>query len=218
MSSLYDNHYNLCSSSEPPLLNLTAAEAQFPGRPHSLCGSAPPLNLVMLRRGEALVPGVSLGAAQRRAWAAVGRALEKREHHPSFALRVLALGGSLLAGSDCVDGVHPAFSPACAYPKRLAGALQALYGAAVDWVSIATGGLTTSGALSSLPSLLAPYAPPASPDTNSSHGARGLPTILVLDYSVNDALEGERRKAATLAALESLVRYMCAATPRPNQT
>ena len=92
----------------------------------------------------------------------------------------------MLAGSDCDDGVAPPFSASCSYSNRFAEGLTSIFGGgrtsdargSLDWVSLASGGTTTAGVLPSLSELLQPY---------ESDAAGGLPTLLLIDYSANDA-------------------------------
>ena len=99
----------------------------------------------------------------------------------------------MLAGSDCVDGISPKFSPSCTYSRRFADGLASIFGSegpsdahgSLDWVSLASGGTTTAGVLPSLSALLQPYAGDA---------AAGLPTLLLVDYSANDAEDSEAQK------------------------
>ncbi|KAJ1629430.1 hypothetical protein T492DRAFT_873388, partial [Pavlovales sp. CCMP2436] len=105
-------------------------------------------------------------------------------------LRVLVFGGSMLAGGCCDDRVEPRWSPTCTYAKRMVDALARNYRRAgtdgpgalprIEYQSLAAGGTTTEGVLPSLPALIGRFGDDAD---------AGMPTLLLFDYSVNDAWE-----------------------------
>ena len=174
----------------------------------------------------------ALSSSQRRAWARFFDATGLRGaasvrsaavSQRAGTARIIALGGSMLAGSGCVDGTEPPHSATCTYSNRLMQGLSAVRadrsrGTRVDhegdapsdaadsieWVSLARGGLTTSSSLPSLPSLLEPY---------TEADARSMPTLLLVDFSVNDALEGGAIENVG-AALETLLRFVMSACPQ----
>lgn len=117
----------------------------------------------------------------------------------------------MLAGGCCDDRLEPRWSPTCAYAKRFVDSIQRAQGTgrradvSIDFVSLATGGTTTAGVLSSLPALIGRFG-------DDSRG--GVPTLVLIDYSVNDAWDFDMTsKTRLLAALEALLRYMLRAHP-----
>jgi hypothetical protein len=128
-------------------------------------------------------------------------------------VRVIALGGSMTAGMGCVESVHAintAHSPSCAYPARLAKWLALHFGANVEVQNLASGGISTAVSLTSLAMLLGPF----------GRDVR-VPTLLLVDYSVNDNLESSsisretpaRAQEALTGAVEKLVRFVLGKYP-----
>lgn len=161
----------------------------------------PSLDLSAILSGGALGRNMSfaeaaaqLGPSQKRAWLALLDRLE-RGGARSPPPQLLVLGGSHTAGAECHDGSLRA--AACAYPKRFADAVGVVHGTPMHWVSLATGGVTTAAILPMLPAMLAPYA------------SWGGPSMLLIDFSVNDAFE-----VGTIAgAMEELLRYLLSTPP-----
>ena len=126
--------------------------------------------------------------------------------------QVLALGGSMAAGVDCIDrpaavggnsggggggggSENPLFAgKACSYSARFARDLEATYQGGggggggpvgVTYRNLAMGGTTTAGALPQLPLLLAGGDGPAGRATGRQAG----PDLVLVDFSVNDRFE-----------------------------
>lgn len=186
------------------------------------------LDLGAIRDGHALTADSSaaalaaMSAAQRAAWAsfvgAMASASARADRPPAeagaFDARLLVLGGSMLAGGGCDQPGLPRWSPGCTYSKRFLDALARYYrapgaraGARVDFVSLASGGTTTEGVLPSLPAQIGQF---------GDEAEAGVPTLLLVDYSVNDAWEfKETRDVPRLrAATEALLRYVLRSHPR----
>jgi hypothetical protein len=149
---------------------------------------------------------------QRSVYSSFFRAIASSEGSSSRA-RLIALGGSLMAGAGCNDGIAPPESAACTYPKRLVDLLRqhglnghgsVLSNTGLEWNSLAVGGRTTVGMLPELPAVLAPYA---------SDAAEGLPTLLLLDFSVNDAADSHESVDQLSASLEAMLRYLLSSMP-----
>ena len=123
---------------------------------------------------------------------------------PAPRAQLVALGGSMVAGQLCNDG--EATNANCAYPHRLAAALDALAGATkapaapLAFTSLASGGTSSLSTLASLGPLLAPF---------GADAAAGLPTLLVVDFSANDLAGG----LDVLSSTEALVRHVLGELP-----
>lgn len=191
------------------------------------------LDLDLARTGGALAARNASAAVramsgpQRDAWTGVLRGLVGAESPPPSGvttapssapeLRVLVLGGSMLAGGCCDDRIEPRWSPTCTYAKRFVDALARNYrrmtatgvpGALprIEYQSLATGGTTSEGVLPSLPAMIGRFGEDA---------AAGMPTLLLVDYSVNDAWEvGMGGQPRLAAAVEAFLRYMLQSHPR----
>lgn len=158
-----------------------------------------PLNATAIARNRASSPS-AMSDSQRRAWA-----------HVLFALRsggdvsFVVIGGSLPRGHGC-DRHQPAgtATPAmCAYPQRLLKWLRERYPRArIHFENRAQGGLTSGGALLSLPSLAQPVSierPMASPGgrngsagiVDTASGDSPSARMLLIDFAVNDAYEAQ---------------------------
>ena len=145
----------------------------------------------------------AMPGSQLRAWRAFMQAVAhqpalkrptQREQSGGPLARVIALGGSMLGGAECNDGVAEAWSAACAYPRRFVDALETGGSGAIDFVSMATGGTTSISVLPSLPSLLS--------TTADMEGGTSTPTLIIIDYSVNDALEVRRNFQAAISCTQ----------------
>lgn len=174
-----------------------------------------------LAAGSAAATALAMSDAQRSAWVRLIDGLVGAGHintparPPAVAgapdLRLLVFGGSMLAGGCCDDRKEPRWSPTCTYAKRFADSVARHYRRAdgtlpvIEYQSLAAGGTTTEGVLPSLPALIGRFGDDA---------AAGVPTLLLVDYSVNDAWEVDAGAAAQLSAsLESLLRYALRAHP-----
>jgi hypothetical protein len=189
------------------------------------CGTLHSLDVPTMVRGGMLVGSsvdsvvATMSSAQGVAWRRFARvalsttrvsaSLPPSMPSPSPDARLVILGGSMLAGANCVDtSVAPPQSPACAYPRRILHGLSSLsvsQVAQIDWVSLATGGMTTEGLLPSLPSML--------DGLGGSASEARTPTLLLLDHSVNDAKELGLGAADFGACLEALLRYLAESHP-----
>lgn len=183
-----------------PLL-IAAALAQA-GDPLPACTSGPPIHTVRLphKMNASAALDTHAGAlhstwmlpAQSQAWQHFASALTIGERP-----KLLVTGGSMLVGMDCNDGKRR--REKCTYASRLAESLSARC-APVEFVSLASGGVTTSGVLPFLPRWLRP------------HTVGGEPALLLIDHSANDAHLLDGGDPADIAALEgaveSLIRWL----------
>ena len=215
-------------------------------RSSSWCAIDRALRLDQLRHGKALSSGGRATAAaaamlprQRRAWRLLLDALlnsarsagTSRNGTVQRRPQLIALGGSMLAGSECHDNSLPERSEpaACAYPKRFADALCAALAQGtsgrspegrdcLDWRSLALGGTTSISVLPVLPTML--NAVLADGDASSTGGGerggeRGgtpPPALILIDYSANDVLDGMPLERFS-AALEAALRYLLVSHP-----
>lgn len=143
-------------------------------------------------------PARSMSEVQRRAWARAFNALRS-----GGTLSVVQLGGSMARGQGCTD--DDSAQASCAYSSRLVSWMrQAFPKATVLYENRATGGLTTGGALLSLPTLAQPVrAEDTSEEATSDGGSaderqgrqspravgRARASVLLLDFAINDAFE-----------------------------
>ena len=106
-------------------------------------------------------------------------------------IRLLAFGGSMVAGQYCTEGrlrphSRPPPNASCAFPARLGKALASWCSVQprlahsnplkVDVINLAHGGTTTVSMLPLLPAAVAPFAGDAE---------AGLPTLVLWDFSIN---------------------------------
>ena len=145
------------------------------------------LNMSALRGGAAL-SSFDLSGPQRSAW--------RRFMLGCGTRQVIVLGGSMLAGHGCDDGVTN--SAACAYPQRFSDDVSRLPTCMrrLRVSSLASGGTTSASSLVVLPSALEPFAAAA---------AAGTPTLLLVDFSINDLVAN---RADVMPSLEALARFV----------
>ena len=107
------------------------------------------------------------------------RKLEARE-----PVSVVAIGGSMMAGTNC-DIKSPIQGRPCTYTARFARWLEREYGYedGVRYENRAVGGTTTAGALPSLPHLIS--------IADADRGLSLLPDVVFIDFSVNDRAEAQ---------------------------
>jgi len=205
----------------------------------SWCGTSTALHLNRLAAGRALVAGSHFAAAAqlrknpalRQAWEALLRAVfQPPEPQPVAAVsstvaldgsadaargrpraRIISVGGSMIAGVDCADAsLGHEHSPNCAFPQRVVNTLVKDIGARdLDLVSLATGGMTMRAQLPGLPLLLQSY---------GEEARAGVPTLLIIDYSANDVLDGpwssEDTHRQRRRTTEALARYLLTEQPQ----
>ena len=184
------------------------------------------LNLTRLELGalSGSVDAMQLG--QFNAWREFVQAVSHRQSvhlrdRRLYRARVVALGGSMLGGAECDDGVHKPWSATCAYPRRFVSALEQIHrkdqAAQIDFVNLAMGGTTSISVLPSLPVMI------TSVVEMDQELDLPLPTLVIIDYSVNDALEvdinfGKRQSleagsSLLKPAIETMVRYLLSGFP-----
>jgi len=214
-----------CPFQLPPLFNRTHLYSSW-------CGTFTAIDRAKLAAGRALVSSdarssvsqLSNAPAHADAWRRFLRTVLPQPGAPSASdstsassaaassdaapprARVIALGGSMTSGIDCADATLPTSNtPDCAFPHRVVSALREGLGATdIDFVSLAVGGMTMKGQLPVLPLVLRNYA----------EGARlGMPTLLLVDFSANDVLDGpwqdtEPNYTPRRDVTEAFVRYV----------
>ena len=143
-------------------------------------------------------------------------------------VRIVALGGSMVAGMGCSDRNVSAWASgplrACSYPDRFANLLRdahysEAHGSNISYVNRATGGTTTAAALPMMDSLLT---------TDVEAPTVEYPDLLLIDYSLNDEVDeqdvvhGRVPTSATpifskydqvYAANEQMLRHLSARAP-----
>lgn len=158
-------------------------------------------------------------------------------HAHSVDARVISIGGSMPAGMRCVDPLHYKTQGECAYPHRVMRALTTFSASAragvgqgparISYLNLCQGGAQTASVLPMLPAMLAELRRDASTSTsaatsvsaNASRGTTpesvGPPTLLLIDFSANDANEywDPRRADELVATTEALLRYLLRAEP-----
>lgn len=143
--------------------------------------------------------------AQRRAWRRVFSTLEA-----GGVLSVVIIGGSVARGNGCAAEANARFGDEghrlavnCAYSARLVRWLRGRYPSArILYENRATGGMTTGGALLSLPSLARPVTIEGEGPGDSA--ARGPDaSILLIDFALNDHYDSQvgRESDRTMHAL-----------------
>lgn len=141
---------------------------------------------------------LSMLPSQRSAWRLVAPLLANTPGSPATGrLRVAVMGGSVPAGRECTDGDLKAAQ--CAFPQRLVKMLNAS-----RLLDMTVGGVPISGFLPSVPMALS---------------AQGLaaprhPTLLLADWSINDAVDTfGHRSTQLVAALEAFLRFTLTEVP-----
>ena len=160
VTGITSDHQQLCEAPPPAL------HAGIGGGEHPLLSSALALGVATRQR---------VSAQQADAYRRFCENLQARR-----PVRIVALGGSMMAGVDCVDKDTGASGKACAYSARFADSLaERYYGATsrpgdfpkVAFHNRAAGGTTTAGALPQLP-IMASRA-----------------DLVIVDFAVNDRFE-----------------------------
>lgn len=130
----------------------------------------------------ASAPVTAMSSTQRHAWGRVVGVLES-----GGTLSIVMIGGSVARGHGCTTAVRGADE--CPYAARLVAWLRTRYPhAKIVFENRAVGGLTTGGALLSLPTLSLP----ATADGLAA-GVVERPdaSIILIDFAVNDAFESQ---------------------------
>ena len=171
------------------------------------CGALMALNLSAFGPTGGALSGVDsqrLSAPQHCAWSEFAAALRA-----GTRVRVASFGGSTAWGRHCREyASHGAKGgPACSFGRRLADLLAALHGTNVEFVDLSSSGSSTSSFLPSLPRAMRAL-------------SDGVPTLSLIDFSMNDMMHGSRLEPAmplvreTAAALEAFVRFWLKEAPR----
>lgn len=141
-----------------------------------------------------------MSTAQRKAWASVLNALRGGK-----IVSFVMIGGSMARGQGCTQ--EPNETDACAYAARVAAHLRESYPQArILFENRAVGGMTTGGALLSLPTLSLPVSAEDSDDSASA-------SMLLIDYAINDNFEPQslwtnQRKREDLGTYQQLKTHL----------
>lgn len=154
------------------------------------------VRLDLLDAGAALVPSTRLlHGSHGAAWYRLGTSLQA-----GGSVHLLVLGGSMTSGAGCApDLAHPT-SRDCAFASRFGRALEELVQQAIGRrprvrvSNLAQSAMNTAGSLTMLPILL---------KTALTDEQAGTPTLVLADFSANDAFDKE-----CAPATEALVRYV----------